>query len=111
MKAMRDRWGHEKTHFFQECDMKECAAYLQYKKKSKGDPAMPKDLAARKQCCIKWMSCTSPVASPCQSDDKREVGIGEGKQDAVQELLGMAAFQSDDRYDECYWGDNQVCTT
>jgi hypothetical protein len=33
--------------------MKECAAYLQYKKKSKGDPATPKDFAARKQHCVK----------------------------------------------------------
>jgi hypothetical protein len=50
------------------------------------------------------MSCPSTVASPCQSDDESEVGIGEGEQDAVQGLLGMAAFQSDDRYDECDWG-------
>ena len=74
--------------------MKECAAYLQYKKKPKEDPAIPRDLAARKQHCIEWMSCSSPVASPCQSDDKSKVCFGEDEQDAVQGLLGMTAFPS-----------------
>jgi HD superfamily phosphohydrolase len=37
------------------------------------------------------------------SDDESKVGIGD-KQDAVQGLLGMAAFQSDDRYNECDFG-------
>jgi hypothetical protein len=42
------------------------------------------------------------------SDDESEGGIGEHEQDAVQELLGIAAFQSDDRYDECDCRDLQV---
>ena len=89
--------------------MKECAAYRQCKKKSKGDPAMSKDLAARKQCCNEWMSHPSPIASPCQSDDESEVCIGEGEQVALQGLLGMTAFQADDWNDDCDWGDLAVC--
>ena len=58
------------------------------KKKSKGDPAMPKELAARKQHCIEWMIHPSPVASPCQSGDEGEVGFGEGEQGTVQGCLG-----------------------
>jgi hypothetical protein len=88
IKAIQDKWGDEKTHFFQESDRKECDAYLQYKKKDKGYPAMPKDLPARKQHCIEWMIHPSPVASPCQSDDEGEVGIGEGEQGTVQGCLG-----------------------
>jgi hypothetical protein len=41
--ALRARWGHEKTHFFQQCNKNKCGAYLQYKKPQK-DKAMPKDL-------------------------------------------------------------------
>jgi hypothetical protein len=41
--ALRVKWGHEKTHFFQQCDKNECGAYLQYKKQQK-DRAMPKNL-------------------------------------------------------------------
>jgi hypothetical protein len=41
--ALRAKWGHEKTHFFQQCNKNECGAYLQYKKQPK-DKAMPKDL-------------------------------------------------------------------
>jgi hypothetical protein len=35
IKAMQDKWGREKTHCFEECGMKECNAYLQYKKEVK----------------------------------------------------------------------------
>ena len=70
--------------------MKECAAYLQYKKKPKGDPAMPTDLAARQQHCIEWMSCPFPMASPYQSNDKNDVGINEGEHDVVHGLPWMA---------------------
>ncbi len=41
--ALRVKWGHKKTHFFQQCDKNKCGAYLQYKKQQK-DKAMPKDL-------------------------------------------------------------------
>jgi hypothetical protein len=41
--ALRAKWGHEKTHFFQQCDKNECGAYLQYKKQPK-DKATPKNL-------------------------------------------------------------------
>ncbi len=41
--VLRVKWGHEKTHFFQQWDKNECRAYLQYKKQQK-DKAMPKDL-------------------------------------------------------------------
>ncbi len=43
VKALRVKWGHEKTHFFQQCNKNKCGAYLQYKKHKK-DKAMPKDL-------------------------------------------------------------------
>ncbi len=46
--ALRGKWGHESTHKFADCDLKECGAYLQYKKR-KNDPAMPKGLAERRQ--------------------------------------------------------------
>ena len=60
---------------------------------------MPKDLATRKQCCIEWMSCPSPTAFPCQSDDESDVGIGESEQDAMHALLGMAASQLSSHFD------------
>ena len=44
---LRAKWGHEKTHFFQQCDKNKCGAYLQYKKQPK-DKAMPKDLLGQK---------------------------------------------------------------
>jgi hypothetical protein len=89
--------------------MKKCGAYLQYKKKSKWDHAMPKDLAAKQQHCIEWMSGPSPMASPYQSDDENDVGINEGEQDAVHGLLGMAGCQLSAKMDdECELGRDQV---
>jgi hypothetical protein len=49
--VLRAKWGHEKTHFFQQCDKNKCGAYLQYKKQQK-DKAIPKDLPGRRQRCI-----------------------------------------------------------
>jgi hypothetical protein len=90
---MRDKWGHENTHKFVECDLKECGAYLQYKKR-KNDPAMPKGLAERRQRCVDWMGRPSPTSSPCQSDDENDdfnKGGHNHNKDAVQGLLDMAA--------------------
>jgi len=43
VKELRAKWGHERTHSFQQCDKNKCRAYLQYKKQPQ-DKAMPKDL-------------------------------------------------------------------
>ena len=61
---------------------------------------MPKDLQGRHYRCLWWMACSSPTASPHQSDDEGngdgdsmdEVGFGEvgGNAVAVEELLGLA---------------------
>ncbi len=70
-----------------------------------GDPAMPKDLAARQQRCIEWMVRPSPMSSPYQSDDENDAGITEGEQDAVHGLLGMTGCQlSANGDDECELG-------
>ncbi len=85
---LRKKYGHEQTHFFEKCDKLECGAYLQYKKQKK-DHAMPKDLAARRERCVEWMSRPSPILSPQQSDDEESAScIGEGEHNAVQGCLG-----------------------
>ena len=33
---LRGKWGHEKTHFFQQCNKNKCGVYLQYKTTTKG---------------------------------------------------------------------------
>jgi hypothetical protein len=82
--ALRAKWGHEKTHFFQQCDKNECGAYLQYKKQPK-DKAMPKDLLGQKQRCVEWIGWPSPTSSPYQSDEEENYDA-----DAVEGLLGIA---------------------
>jgi hypothetical protein len=82
--ALRAKWGHEKTHFFQQCDKSECGAYLQYKKQPK-DKAMPKDLLGWKQRCVEWIGWPSPTSSPHQSDEEENYDA-----DAVERLLGIA---------------------
>ena len=32
VRAIQDKWGHESLHRFEQCNVKECDAYLQYKK-------------------------------------------------------------------------------
>ena len=71
--------------------MKECGAYLQYKKdqgKSKTkDPAMPKGLEERRARCVAWMERPSPVGTPYNSDNENE----DGGDDPVGLLLSLAA--------------------
>jgi hypothetical protein len=81
VKALRVKWGHEKTHFFQQRYKNKCGAYLQYKKQKK-DKAMPKDLQEQRQRCVEWITCQSPTTSPYQNDE-------EDSND--QHLLGMVA--------------------
>lgn len=90
---LREKYGHERTHLFEQCDKNECGAYLQYKKQKK-DQAMPKDLAARRQRCVEWIPRPSPTSSPNQSDDEDDISnIGEMEHNAVQGLLGIATTQ------------------
>ena len=73
---------------------------------------MPKDLAARRERCVEWMSRPSPILSPQQSDDDESAScIGEGEHNAVQGLLGMATTQvssvlgeRDQEEDDYGWG-------
>ena len=71
--------------------MKECGAYLQYKKdQGKGktkDGAMPKGVEERRARCVAWMERPSPVGTPCNSDDEDEDDQDEG----VSALLSLAA--------------------
>ncbi len=82
--TLRAKWGHEKTHFFQQWDKNEYGAYLQYKKQPK-DKAMPKDLLGRKQHRVEWIGRPSPTSSPYQSDKEENYDT-----DAVEGLLGIA---------------------
>ena len=72
VKALCDEYRPEKTHLFQSWKLPECAAYLQYKKKS-GDPGIPSDLSGRQQRCIEWMGRPSLPSTPCQSDDEDDL--------------------------------------
>jgi hypothetical protein len=93
---LRAKWGHEKTHFFQQCDKNECRAYLQYKKQQK-DKAMPKDLPGQRQRCVEWIGRPSPTSSPYQSDKEENLHA-----DALEGLLGIATTDliSTDRLEE-----------
>jgi hypothetical protein len=82
--ALRAKWGHEKTHFFQQCNKNECGAYLQYKKQP-NYKAMPKDLLGQKQHSVEWIGWPSPTSSPYQSDKEENYDA-----DAVEGLLGIA---------------------
>ena len=84
---LREKYGHETTHLFEQCDKNECGAYLQYKK-------APKDLAASRQRCVEWIPRPSPTSSPNQSDDEDGISnIGEMEHNAVQRLLGIVTTQ------------------
>ena len=55
---------------------------------------MPKDLAARRQQCVEWITYPSHTSSPNQSDDEDGMSnIGEMEHNAVQRLLGITATQ------------------
>ena len=98
VKALRAKWGHENTHYFQQCNKNECGAYLQYKKQPK-DKAMPKDLPGRRQRCVEWIGRPSPTSSPYQSDEEENYDA-----DAVDGLLGIANTElisrAGDRFEE-----------
>ena len=90
VKKLREKYGHETTHLFAQFNKDECSTYLQYKKQSKKDPGMPKDLQQRRARCVEWMSRPSPTASPTASDDEG----GDGTQDGATE---------DEVEDEAQW--------
>ena len=73
--------------------MKECGAYLQYKKKprqgQKRDAAIPKGVEERRDHCIAWMERPSPVGSSCNSDNK-----GDSNDKGVDTLLSLAAARA-----------------
>ena len=89
-KKLCEKYGHEKTQLFAQFRKDECLTYLQYKKHSKNDSGLPKDLQECRACCIKWMTCPFPTASPTASDDKG----GDGMQDRATE---------EDMEDEAQW--------
>ncbi len=70
VKELRAKWGHEATHFFQQCNKNKCGAYLQYKKQPK-DKAMSKDLQGQRQHCVEWIGWLSLTCSTYQSDEDR----------------------------------------
>ena len=88
---MRKKFGHETTHQFAKCNKQECGLYLQYKKQSNKDPAMPKELLERRRRCVEWISRPSPTCSPRASDneedetDAMEVGAVKGLEEEVVE--------------------------
>ena len=91
VQAMRKKYGPESLHHFEQCNLKECGAYLQYKKdqgkaKTK-DGAMPKGLEERRARCVAWMERPSPVGTPYNSDDENDAG----KDVCVGALLSIAA--------------------
>jgi hypothetical protein len=96
VKELREKWGHEMTHYFQQCDKNKRGAYLQYKKQPKNN-AMPKDLIGRRQRCAEWIGRPSPTSSPYQSDKEENCTA-----DAVKGLLGIANTDliSGDRLEE-----------
>eukprot|EP00956_Cyclotella_meneghiniana_P029831 scaffold73458_cov67-Cyclotella_meneghiniana.AAC.1 len=72
VQKMRSNIGLERDHLFVNCNFDECGAYLRYKKKAKGDPAMPKSVEARRQRCREWIHRPSPHFTPHASDDKAD---------------------------------------
>ena len=95
VRAIREKYGMDKTHLFATCNAKECSFYLQYKK-LKTDGAMPKGLTEKRQLCKEWMGRRSPTLSPCQSDDEDDGDQGDGsdQNDVVEALLGMAGLNN-----------------
>ena len=101
---LRKKYGHERTHRFAGWSGAELGAYLQYKKKPKGDAGMPKGDDDRRTRCIDWMGRDSPTSTPCASDDEggegdddkeKEEGTGRHGDDAVAALLGMGSANGD----------------
>ncbi len=78
VKKLCNKYGHESTHLFTKFSKDECSTYLQYKKQSKKDPGMSKDLQEWRACCVEWMNHPSLTASPTASDDKGENGLPDG---------------------------------
>ena len=71
---LREKFGNERTHLFANFNLTQCAVYLQYKKQSHKDGKMPADLDKRRERCVKWITRTSPTASPHASDDEDKEG-------------------------------------
>ena len=64
VKLLRGKYGHERTHLFENISYAaELAMYLQYKKQSDKHGKMPGDHGDRKQRCEQWMKRDSPTAS------------------------------------------------
>jgi hypothetical protein len=118
VKKLREKYGHESTHFFANFSKDECSTYLQYKKQSNKDPGMPKDLQERRARCVEWMTRVSPTASPAASDDEGDDVIvggateeeeeGENEQVDVMDCIeGMLEFatqtggEGDNTIQEC----------
>ena len=101
VRAIRNKYGMDKTHLFATCNAKECAVYLQYKK-LKTDGAMPKGLTERRQLCKECIQHQSPTSSSYQSDDEDNGDHGDGadQNDAAEALLGMAWYNKNDKYDK-----------
>ena len=75
--------------------------YLQYKKQSNKDPAMPKELEERRARCMEWMHHPSPTASPHASDEENEgdeFAVSADVTDGVAGLLGLASDSLDGLY-------------
>jgi hypothetical protein len=85
VKKLREKYGHESTHFFANFSKDECSTYLQYKKQSNKDPGMPKDLQERRARCVEWMTRVSPTASPAASDDEGDDVIVGGATEEEEE--------------------------
>ena len=66
---LRQKHGNEKILGFLLYSKEDCGIYLQYKKQSAKEPAMPKELDARRARCLEWMSRQSPTSSQNTSND------------------------------------------
>ena len=103
IKALRSKHGDETMHNFKKFTISECGTYLQYKKQSKKDGAMPKTLQERKVRCMEWRARPSPVPSPNASDDEdnNDVLFGGDDAAAAAEQLGLNEDpQAEDNCDE-----------
>jgi hypothetical protein len=73
--ALRNQFGHEKDHRFQNFNMTQCAVYLQYKKRpGRKDGAMPASVEDRRQRCVEWIGRNSPSQS---FDDDEENNVAD----------------------------------
>ena len=80
VQRLREKYGHESTHLFVHFSKDECSTYLQH------NPGMPKDLQELRACCVEWMTCLSPTASPAASDDEGEDVILDGTTEEEAEV-------------------------